>query len=161
MEWIASATTPVSFTNTSVFRTTLTALTEPRTLWQRITCFPSPRQQFEVHCRAPGSAGDMFGSTLNHSRAVWQRQYPCRERCWCAWNSDISNNPSFRLKHPGVPDGSDGSDGTSYPLTENYTFPVAQATGHVSYSPPLLSAQYTHHQNNTCVTLFAGAAVML
>jgi len=33
----------------------------------------------------------------------------------------ISNNSSFRLKHPGVPDGSDGSDGTSYPLTENYT----------------------------------------
>ena len=37
----------------------------------------------------------------------------------------ISNNPGFRLKHPGVPDGSDGSDGTSYPLTENYTLPVA------------------------------------
>ena len=43
----------------------------------------------------------------------------------------ISNNPGFRLKHPGVPDGSDGSDGTSYPLTENYTLPVAQATGRV------------------------------
>jgi len=41
----------------------------------------------------------------------------------------ISNNSSFHLKHPGVPDGSDGSDGTSYPLTENYTLPVAQATG--------------------------------
>ena len=44
----------------------------------------------------------------------------------------ISKNPSFRLKHPGVPDGSDGSDGTSYPLTENYTLPVAQAPGHVA-----------------------------
>ena len=44
----------------------------------------------------------------------------------------ISNNSSFRLKHPGVPDGSDGSDGTSYPLTENYTLPVAQATGRVA-----------------------------
>jgi hypothetical protein len=66
----------------------------------------------------------------------------------------ISNNPSFRLKHPGVPDGSDGSDGTSNPLTENYTLPVA-------YPPPLLCARYTHHQNDTCVTLFAGAAVML
>ena len=73
----------------------------------------------------------------------------------------ISNNPSFRLKHPGVPDGSDGSDGTSYPLTENYMLPVAQATGRVAYSPPLLCARYTHHQNDTCVTLFAGAAVML
>jgi len=73
----------------------------------------------------------------------------------------ISNNPSFRLKHPGVPDGSDSSDGTSYPLMENYTLPVAQVTGHVAYSPPLLCARYTHHQNDTCVTLFAGAAVML
>ena len=44
----------------------------------------------------------------------------------------ISNNSSFRQKHPGVPDGSDGSDGTSYPLTENYTLPVAQATGRVA-----------------------------
>jgi len=41
----------------------------------------------------------------------------------------ISNDSSFRQKHPGFPDGSDGSDGTSYPLTENYTLPVAQATG--------------------------------
>jgi hypothetical protein len=45
---------------------------------------------------------------------------------------DISNNPRFRQKHPGVPNGSDGSDGTSYQLTENYTLPVAQATGHVA-----------------------------
>jgi len=40
-----------------------------------------------------------------------------------------NNNSSFCQKHPGVPDGSDVSDGTSYPLTENYTLPVAQATG--------------------------------
>ena len=33
----------------------------------------------------------------------------------------ISNNSGFHLKHPGVPDGSDGSGGTSYPLTENQT----------------------------------------
>jgi len=79
-----------------------------------------------------------------------------RFKCTC-----ISNNPSFRLKHPGVPDGSDGSDGTSYPLTENYTLPVAQATCRNAYSPPLLYARYTHHQNDTCVILFAGAAVML
>jgi hypothetical protein len=46
--------------------------------------------------------------------------------------SDISNNRSFRLEHPGIPDGSDGSDGTSYPLTENYMLPVAQVTGRVA-----------------------------
>jgi hypothetical protein len=47
----------------------------------------------------------------------------------------ISNNPSFRLKHPGVPDGSDGSGARSYPLTENQTRPVAQAKGRVAYLP--------------------------
>jgi len=73
----------------------------------------------------------------------------------------ISNNASFRLKPPGVPDGSDGSDGTSDPLPEYSTLPVAQATGRVAYLPPLLCAWYTHHQNDTCVTLFAGAAVLL
>jgi hypothetical protein len=44
----------------------------------------------------------------------------------------MSNNPGFRLKHPGDPDGSDGSDGTSYPLTENYTLPVSQAMGRIA-----------------------------
>jgi len=73
----------------------------------------------------------------------------------------ISNDPSFRQKHPGVPDGSDGSDGTSYPLTENYTLPVAQATGRVAHIPPLLFCDVYAHQNDTCVTLFAVAAVML
>jgi hypothetical protein len=48
---------------------------------------------------------------------------------------NVSKNPSFRLKHPGVPDNSDGSSGTSYPLTENQTRPVAQAIGHVAYLP--------------------------
>jgi hypothetical protein len=44
----------------------------------------------------------------------------------------ISNNPSFRVKHSGVPDGSNGSDGLSYPLTENYTLPVAHAKGRIA-----------------------------
>ena len=80
----------------------------------------------------------------------------------CQTNIDsISNNPSFHLKHLGVPDGSDSSDGTSYPLMENCTLSIAQATSRIAYSPPLLCAWYTHHQNDTCVTLFAGAAVML
>jgi hypothetical protein len=105
--------------------------------------------------------------------------------------SDISNNSSFRLKHPCVPDGSDGSGRTLYPLTGNQTRPVAQATGRVAYLPcgsnytmplilatrrvvyyarrsgirlPLLCVRnvvtYTHHQNDTYVTLFAGVAVM-
>jgi len=44
----------------------------------------------------------------------------------------ISNNSSFRQKHPGVQDGSDGSDRTSYPLTENYMLSVTQVMGHVA-----------------------------
>jgi len=53
----------------------------------------------------------------------------------------IINNPRFRLKHPGVPDGSDGSARTSYPLTENQTRPVAQVTGRTAYLP--CSGYYT------------------
>jgi hypothetical protein len=45
----------------------------------------------------------------------------------------ISNNRSLHRQHPGVPDASDGSDGTSYALTENYTFPAAQATRRVAH----------------------------
>jgi len=44
----------------------------------------------------------------------------------------ISDNSSFCQKHLGVPDSSDGSDGTSYPLTENHMLPVAQATDRVA-----------------------------
>jgi hypothetical protein len=72
-----------------------------------------------------------------------------------------SNNPSFHLKQPRVPDNSDGSDRTSYHLRENYTLPVAQVTGRVAYTPPLICVWYTHYQNNRCVTLFTGDADML
>ena len=73
----------------------------------------------------------------------------------------ISNNSNFSQKHPGVPDGSNGSDGTSYPLTENYTLPVAEATGRVAYVLPYFVVTFRHDQKDTCVTLFARAAVML
>jgi len=53
---------------------------------------------------------------------------------------NICNNTSFRLKHPGVADGSDGSDGTLYRRTENYTLPVAQVTCCIAYLPPSLCA---------------------
>jgi len=44
---------------------------------------------------------------------------------------------------------------------ENYTLPVAQATGRVAYILLSFVVTFTHHQKDTCVTLFAGAAVML
>jgi hypothetical protein len=74
---------------------------------------------------------------------------PCARSAEC-----ISNKPNLHLKHPGVPDGSDGTDETSYPERENSTLPVA-------YLPPLSCTCYTHHQNDMCVSLFAGAVVML
>jgi len=74
---------------------------------------------------------------------------------------NIINYSNFRQKNPGVLDGSDGSDGTSYPLTENYTLPVAQATGRVAYVLLCFVVKFTRHQKDPCVTLFAGAAVML
>jgi len=77
----------------------------------------------------------------------------------------ISNNPSVCHKHLGVPDASDGSDRTSYPLTENYMLPVAEVMGRIAYLPSLLCARnmvtYTHHQHHTWVRLFAVAAVIL
>ena len=73
----------------------------------------------------------------------------------------ISNNSSVRQKHPGVPDGSDGSDRTSYPLTENSTLPVVPATGRVAHVLLYFVVTFTHHQKDTCVTFFAGAAVEL
>jgi len=79
---------------------------------------------------------------------------PIRQVC-------ISNNSSFGQKHLCVPDGSDGSDRTLYPLTQNCTLPVTQATGHVANVLVYFVVTFTHHQKDTCVTLFAGAAVML
>jgi len=75
---LPSATTLLSFWYTWLFGTALTALTEPRTLWRRITRYQSPRWQVALH-------------------------------------------------------------------TYLLCFVVT----------------YTHHQNDTCATLFAGAAVML
>jgi hypothetical protein len=94
-------------------------------------------------------------------RRIKHRKAMMNQRSMSRTKGIINNNPSFRLKHPGVPDGFNGSDGTSNPLKVNYTLPVAQATGCVAYSLPLLCARYTHNQNDTCVTLFAAAAVML
>jgi len=71
-------------------------------------------------------------------------------------SSLISNAPDFRLKQPGVPDGAAWSHGTSYALTENHTLPVALHM-YLLY----FVVTDTHHQNDTCVTLFAGAAFML
>jgi len=51
VHWIVmftSATTLVCFWNTRVFQAALTALTEPRTLWQKMTCCPSTRRRLTL-----------------------------------------------------------------------------------------------------------------
>ena len=100
------------------------------------------------------------------SGSIIKNQYGCSEYLECVVRTSkqfcillmieyISNDSSFRQKHPGVPDSSDGSDRTSYPLTENYMLPVAQATCRVAYIPPLLFGDVYAHQNDRCVTRFA------
>jgi hypothetical protein len=75
------------------------------------------------------------------------------------------HNPSFSQKHPSVPDSSDGCNGTLSSLTENFTLSVTHATGCIAYLPPVLyssnAVAYMHPQNNRCLTLFPGTAVML
>ena len=73
----------------------------------------------------------------------------------------ISNYCSFRQNDPGVPDGSDGPDGSLYPLMESYMLPVAQATGRIPYILHYFVVTCTHHQKDTCVTLITRAAVLL
>jgi len=73
----------------------------------------------------------------------------------------ISKNSSFRRKHPGVPDSSDSSDRTLYPQTEYYTLLVTHATARAAYVLIDFVVTCTHHQKDMCVTLFAGATVML
>ena len=59
--------TPVSVRDTPVFGMALTALTEPRTLWWRITFFPSPRPWVRVHWTDVVA----FRCTWEHLGACW------------------------------------------------------------------------------------------
>jgi len=73
-----SATTQVSFRNTRVFRTALMALTEPCTLWRRISCFPSLRwwlalhrisKMYFSHWMPPGVSESMWSVNLDESNS--------------------------------------------------------------------------------------------
>jgi len=93
-----SATTLVSIWNTQVFRTALTALTEPRTLWRRMTPYPSPRWRVALHTYLL-----YFWVTYTHHQkdkcvtlfavaAVMLKQFFLRPPllwncCWCTWKS--------------------------------------------------------------------------
>jgi hypothetical protein len=65
----------------------------------------------------------------------------------------------------GVLDSPDCSNGTTYPLTENYTLLVTQVTGCVAYLSAYLYiwnvVSDTYNQSDTWIPLFAGAAVTL
>jgi len=112
-------------------------------------------------CSVVGTSEELFP----YQHLLQLNQYLTIIWIWGNCNNDVTNNPSFRQKRPDVLDGSGGSDWTSYPLTENYSLPVTQVTRCVAYLPPWLCAQdavtYTHQQNDQCITLFAGAVVMM
>ena len=105
----ASATTLVSVRNTQVFRMALTALTEPRTLWRRISRFPSPRRWVALHSiskmyfrhwKPPGVSDRMWSVNLDASisgeyntlkgipagfQSNWERwwqAWECRRQAW-------------------------------------------------------------------------------
>ena len=101
--------------------------------------------------------GNGFAKGLSFNQAergpissnYYHRNYGCHS----------SNDPNLRLKHPGVPDGSDGSDGTLYTLTENYTLPIAQVTVGIAYVPPLLCGDvYASSERHMCYTLRRGCS---
>jgi len=90
----ASATTLVSVWNTRVFRTALTAQTEPLTLWRRITCYPSPRRRVALHSYmhyfAPGIRTIRTTHVLHSSQGL---QLCCSRlhnawRCLCLSSAD-------------------------------------------------------------------------
>jgi len=71
----------------------------------------------------------------------------------------ISNDHSVSLNHQGVLDGLNGSDETSYPLTENYRLPVSHVTGRIAYLPPLLCGDvYASSERHVCYTLRKGCS---
>ena len=102
---------------------------------------------------------------IDYTDTWWLKRNHCqsiRRSTNCSttyYGCDISNDPSFCQKHPGVLDGSDSSDGTSYPLTVNYTLPVAQAMGHVAYLPPSPFGEvYAPSERRMCYTLRRGCS---
>jgi len=80
-----SVTTLASCWNTRVFRMALTALMEPRTLWRRITCYPSPRRWVALHTYlhsfAPGIRTISTTSVLQSSQGLQL----CCSRLHNAW----------------------------------------------------------------------------
>jgi len=111
-------------------------------LWRRPSSMNSSRAAISFWpARFVLSAMYCFQSGLLDARSLFRVMQPSIRRSHCSglapcslmmltdWaisqTRSISNNASFHLKHPGVPDSSDGSDGTSYPLMENYTPLVA------------------------------------
>jgi len=68
----SSATTLVSVWHTRVFRTALTALMEPRTLWRRIGRFPSHRRQVALHTNLHYFAPDI--RTIRTTRVLHSSQ---------------------------------------------------------------------------------------
>jgi hypothetical protein len=71
----------------------------------------------------------------------------------------ISDNPSFCLKYPGVPDGSDGSDGTSY--RPDWELHASRRPGNGSrciLTSTMMRPVYTSSEQHVCYTLRRGCS---
>jgi len=75
-----SATTLVSVRDTVVFRTALTALTEPRTLWRRITRYPLPRRRVVLHT-------DLLCSLVTYTPIRTTRVFHTSQIRWSRWHN--------------------------------------------------------------------------
>jgi len=96
--WHASATTLVSVRNTRVFRTALTTLMEPRTLWRRIARYPSPRRRVALHTyllyflvtythHQNDTCVTLFAVAAVMLKLFFLRPPLLWKCCWCTWKS--------------------------------------------------------------------------
>jgi hypothetical protein len=106
-----------------------------------------------------------FGQCTNQFHLLHGYGYCLSQQPFLATPQYIRNKPSIHQKHIGVPDTSDGCEGTLYPRMEDVIVPVSQAMGRIAYLPPWLCTRnvvtFTHNQNDTYVTHFGGDTIML
>jgi len=131
--YTSSATTLVSFRNTRVFRTALTALTEPLTLSRRIRRCPSPRQRVALHsiskmyfshCKPPGESERMWSVNLDASISGEYQTlggHSCRPSEYLGAPVTSLGAPTTNLGAPTTSLGAPGSAGDMSGSTSNHS----------------------------------------
>jgi len=107
----AWAATQVSIWNTQVFRTALMALTEPRTLWRRISRFQSPTGRVALHTYlryfAPGILA-IRRSRVSHSSLRLQLCYSRLHNSWQCLCLSPADSDIVPLRHCNISDAALG-----------------------------------------------------